>query len=316
MTTAPLEVSDVAKTLAGHTVLAGVRFDVPAGSVTALVGPNGAGKTTCVSIATGLRRADRGTVTISGTPADDPRARSLVSVVPQDVGFPAAVSAGHCLRFVAGQRADQGRTPSVGELVERLELAAVLGRRTGALSGGQHRKLAIALALVHAPALVILDEATTNLDERARATTWALIRDYAACGGAVLVTSHILADIDAHADRVVALDRGRVALADDLDAIRHRLGGSVVSVRLSPGMRAAVAERVGVLRLGESAPDGGAGTRSRWLSHDPLRLLAVIAEADPQADEVLVRPVSLRDVLDALPGTQHPVTASGGGRPW
>ena len=310
MTSAPLTFDGVARTLAGHRVLDDVGFEVPAGSMTALVGPNGAGKTTCVSIATGLRRADRGTVAIRGVPAHDPAARMLVSVVPQDIGFPAAVRAGHCLRFVAGQRPDEGRTPPLGELVDRLGLTTVLTRRVGALSGGQQRKLAIAAALAHAPALLVLDEATTNLDERTRAITWSLVGDYARRGGAVLATSHIMADIDAHADRVVALDRGRVALAGELATIRHRLGGSVVSVRLTPDRRAAVHERVDDLRLGRPVPGAG-GTSTRWLSHDPLRLLAVVADLDPLAGGLLVRPVSLGEVLDTLAGAAPPATVSG-----
>jgi ABC-2 type transport system ATP-binding protein len=116
----------------------------------------------------------------------------------------------------------------------------------------------------------------------------------------VLVTSHILADIDAHADRVVALDRGRVVIADDLDAIRHRLGGSTVSIRLSPDPRSVVADRVRLLGLGTVVSTLHDGTVTAWRSRQPLRLLATVAELDPAASDVTVRPVSLGEVLDEL----------------
>jgi ABC-2 type transport system ATP-binding protein len=277
-------------------VLREVSFACRPGRITALLGPNGAGKTTTVTLATGLRRPDAGRVRVFGRPPTDAAARREFALVPQELGFPDAVTAAACLRLVTGQRPDRGRTPPVTELCERMGLGGLLGRRIGGFSGGQRRRLAVVLGLAHAPGLVVLDEATTNLDESSRAQTWRLVREYVARGGAALVTSHILADIEAHADDVVALAGGRVVLASPLADVRERLGADTVSVRLpgpdAPAVRAAVDAR----GLGR-AVGGPAPGRYSWRTRDPVALVAAIAAVTDGASELVVRPTPLGELL-------------------
>jgi ABC-2 type transport system ATP-binding protein len=312
-------------------VLREVSFTCPQGTITALLGPNGAGKTTSVAVATGLRRVDRGRVSVFGRALPSRAALRRISLVPQEVGLPAAVTVRHCLQFVAAQRAESPYAPTYDQLCERLGVGTLLHRRAGGLSGGQRRKVAVALGLLRAPGLLIMDEATTSLDEASRATTWAMVREYADRGGAALVTSHILADIDSHADRLVALNAGQVVMERPLDEVRARLGGSAVSVRLPPGRADQViaeiaaahpdATRVDAPELDAAELDGGeldtapvdaaaAGApgrgvergplRVRWRTSHPLPLVATLAAVAPQATELLVRPIPLGELLEGL----------------
>jgi ABC-2 type transport system ATP-binding protein len=297
----PLEIRRVTKTLARHRVLDAVDFDCRSGEVTALLGPNGAGKTTTVSIVAGLRRPDDGEVRVCGQPNDTERARRQLALVPQEVGFPAPVPVTRVLDFVEAQRAVSPYAPSREEIVQRLDLSGVLQRSVGGLSGGQQRKLAVALGLLRAPELLVLDEATTNLDETARAATWTLLREYAERGGAVLVTSHILADIDTHADRVIALSAGRVLLHSTLDEMRQQLGGHYVSALLTPAARGEFLSRCAQSGLAEavcaspSRPDAVV-VRTRT----PMAVVAELARCDNAATDLEVRPIPLADLLEHL----------------
>jgi ABC-2 type transport system ATP-binding protein len=303
---APLVLDGVHKSLAGAPVLTDVGFACPAGSVTALLGPNGAGKTTAVAIATGLRRADTGAVAVFGRPQPSRAALHRLSLVPQEIGLPAAVTVWHCLHFVSAQRADSPFAPSAEEICERLGIGPLLQRRAGGLSGGQQRKVAVALGLLRAPGLLIMDEATTNLDEASRATTWAMVRDYVDRGGAALVTSHILADIESHADRLVALNQGAVVLERPLDEVRQRLGGSSVSVRLPADAARRVLAEIAAVVPGAVLVEAPRGCPDRdpvpvqWRTGNPLALVAAIARSEPRATDLLVRPIPLGDLLDEL----------------
>ncbi|SHG04559.1 ABC-2 type transport system ATP-binding protein [Jatrophihabitans endophyticus] len=305
MTVAPaataLRVERVSKALAGREVLREVSFACPAGQITALLGPNGAGKTTTVTLATGVRRPDAGQVRVLGRDVREPGSREHVALVAQGVTFPAAVGVDVCLRLVAGQRRPTPCSGEVTELYSRLGVDRLRGRRVGGLSGGQRRRLAVAMALLHAPEVVVLDEATSDLDERYRAETWQLLREYTGRGGCVLVTSHILADIERHADRVVALVDGQVALAGTLGEVRARLGGSSVEVTPAAAELAHVAHLVRAHDGGEPMPAGPG--RLRWHTHEPLRLLALLAAHAPTVADPVVGPVPLADLLESLLAT-------------
>jgi ABC-2 type transport system ATP-binding protein len=299
VTAVPLRFTEVDKALAGRPVLRAVSFACRPGRITALLGPNGAGKTTAVTLATGLRRPDAGRVAVFGREPVDAAARRQFALVPQELGFPDAVTAGSCLRLVTGQRPDRGLAPPVPDLCERMGLGGLLDRRVGGLSGGQRRRLAVVLGLAAAPGLVVLDEATTNLDESSRRETWRLVREYTARGGSALVTSHILADIETHADDVVALAAGRVVLASPLAAVRDRLGADTVSVRVPAGARAAVRAAVADRALGREVP-AAAPEACAWRTRRPVALVAAIAAQTDAAEALLVRPTPLAELLAEL----------------
>lgn len=187
----------VRKRLGRVEALRDVDLDLHRGEVLALLGPNGAGKTTLVSVLLGLRRPDAGTVRVDG----------LAGVTPQGMSFPTTVRVREILDFALAHFPNGA---AAEDLLARFELRGVEHRQTGGLSGGELRRLAVALAFAGAPDLVVLDEPTTGLDLESRRAVWNAVRAYADSGGAVLLTTHSLDEARELADRVVVLARGRV----------------------------------------------------------------------------------------------------------
>jgi ABC-2 type transport system ATP-binding protein len=180
---------------------------VEAGEVLALLGPNGAGKSTALSILLGLRRPDEGRAEVFGVDPRRPSARVAVGVTPQESGFPPTLRVREILDLV---RAHFPFPAAREELLERFDLAGVERRQTGGLSGGERRRLAVALAFAGDPAAVFLDEPTVGLDVAARRRVWAEIDQYSLDGGTVLLTTHHLEEAERLAARVVVLAQGRV----------------------------------------------------------------------------------------------------------
>jgi ABC-2 type transport system ATP-binding protein len=193
------------------TAVDGLNLEVRRGEVLALLGPNGAGKTTAVEIMEGFRRRDSGDVTVLG---EDPehagrRWRARIGMVLQlasDRGYELTV------RELAHQFAGYYPRPrDPDEVIELVGLTEKAGARTRSLSGGQQRRLDMALSVVGRPELIFLDEPTTGFDPEARRQFWDLIRRLAADGTTILLTTHYLEEAEALADRVAVLARGRVA---------------------------------------------------------------------------------------------------------
>lgn len=198
-----------------------VSLAIAPGELVGLLGPNGAGKSTLLSLVSGQRKPDSGVVRLCG---QDPRlasARATLGLTPQETGLPATLKVREVVDFVAGHYPDPVRTPV---LLEQFGLADLAGRQTGGLSGGQRRRLAVALSLVGRPSIILLDEPTTGLDVAGRQTLWAAIREYHASGGTVLLTSHYLEEVQALAHRVVVIDEGVVRADDTMEQILQRVG--------------------------------------------------------------------------------------------
>ena len=209
------------------TALDRVNLDVRAGELVGLLGPNGAGKTTLVNLLVGLRRVTSGRVELFGGDPRDPARRQRIGVTPQETGLPSTLRVGEVVDFVAAHYPDP---VDRDELLERFGIADLVKRQTGGLSGGQKRRLAVALAFVGRPRLVFLDEPTTGLDVQARHALWEAIRSFHEQGGTVLLTSHYLEEIEALAQRVVVLGKGRVLADDSVEAIRGLVGVRRVSL--------------------------------------------------------------------------------------
>ncbi|GAA2614632.1 ABC transporter ATP-binding protein [Dactylosporangium fulvum] len=212
---------DVTRRYGDTVALDGVTLDIPEGGVVGMLGPNGAGKSTLINLLVGLRRPTSGTVELFGRDPRDPASRQRIGVTPQETGLPGTLRVHECVAFVAAHHPDP--VPPA-ELLERFGIADLARRQTGGLSGGQRRRLAVALAFVGRPRLVFLDEPTTGLDVQARRALWDAVGDFAKQGGTVVLTSHYLEEIEALADRVVVIGRGRVLADDTVDAIRGMVG--------------------------------------------------------------------------------------------
>ena len=201
-------VESVSKSLGDTVALDDLSMQVHAGESLGLLGPNGAGKSTLISLLTGTRRADTGTVTIFGGDPTSPDSRRRLGVTPQATALPVTLRVREVFAFVG---AHFGTTQEhLDELAASFDLADLLEKQCGSLSGGQQRRLMVALALVGDPELVILDEPTTGLDVESRDRLWARLRRYRDEGGTLVITSHYLAEIEALASRVLVVDHGRV----------------------------------------------------------------------------------------------------------
>jgi ABC-2 type transport system ATP-binding protein len=204
-----IEVSGLKKSYGAREVLHGVGFRVEAGEVFALLGPNGAGKTTTVEILEGYRGRDEGTVQVLGS--DPARAgsdfRARIGIVLQSSAVYPLLSVREILELFAGY---YKRARDVGEVIELVGLGEKREARVRTLSGGQLRRLDLALALVGDPELIFLDEPTTGFDPAARRQAWETIRDLRALGKSILLTTHYMEEAQTLADRLAILRDGRI----------------------------------------------------------------------------------------------------------
>jgi ABC-2 type transport system ATP-binding protein len=210
----------------------GIDLTVRQGEILGFLGPNGAGKTTTLRMLTTLLKPTGGAATVAGCDlATDPvGVRRACGYVAQSGGVDGQigvreelVTQGRMYRLPKARARDRAE-----ELAHELDLAGLLDRRTAELSGGQRRRLDIAMALTHRPRVLFLDEPTTGLDPAARADLWALVRRLRdEHGTTVFLTTHYLDEADALSDRLVVVDRGTVAAEGTPTALKLRYGGSV-----------------------------------------------------------------------------------------
>ena len=225
-----------------------VSFEVPAGQFVAILGPNGAGKTTTLEMLEGFTAPTAGTIRVLGA---DPRHggrrwRARIGLVLQSTSLDAELTVAATLGLY-GQLYPDPRP--VGEVLELVDLAGDAQTRVGVLSGGQRRRVDVAIAVIGRPDVLFLDEPTTGLDPEARRRTWAGITDLTATGTTVVLTTHYIEEADNLADRVLVLAGGRIIA----DATPHELRtrGGANSIRfplpdpaLAAGLPAALAGHV------------------------------------------------------------------------
>ncbi|MFD4644544.1 ABC transporter ATP-binding protein [Lentzea sp. NPDC058436] len=204
-----IRVRGLKKAYKDHQAVAGVDLDVARGEVFAVLGPNGAGKTTSVEILEGHRDRDAGEVSVLGVdPAKAGREwRSKLGIVLQSATDAATLTVREAVRHYARYYGDP-RDPE--EVIDLVGLTEKAKSRAGTLSGGQRRRLDVALGIIGRPELVFLDEPTTGFDPEARRQFWGLIKLLASEGTTILLTTHYLDEAEALADRVAVLAGGRI----------------------------------------------------------------------------------------------------------
>ena len=218
----------VRKTYGSTVAVAEASFEVPDGLVTGLLGPNGAGKTTAIRSMTGLVHPDSGRVEIDGVhvAADPVVVRARLGVVPETIGVYDHLTVREHLEYSARlHRLPSSELPTrIATLLEQLGLDALSGRRAGTLSMGERRRLALARALVHRPSNLIFDEPTNGLDVMGAREVRRSIRQLAANGCAVLVSSHVMPEVAGLCDRIVVLRKGSVVAAGTPQALLQSAG--------------------------------------------------------------------------------------------
>ncbi len=256
MTTATaIRVEGLEKSFKDLEVLKGVDFDVDAGSIFALLGSNGAGKTTVVRILSTLLKGDAGSATVHGhdVAADAARVREAISLTGQFAAVDEVLTGRENLVLVAQLRhiADPGAVADA--LLARFSLTDAGGRRAGTYSGGMRRRLDIAMSLIGNPPIVFLDEPTTGLDPQARIEVWDAVKELAANGTTVLLTTQYLDEAEQLADRIAILHQGRIIANGSLAELKSLLPPATVEyVEKQPTL-----EEVFLAIIGDDAPVGG-----------------------------------------------------------
>jgi ABC-2 type transport system ATP-binding protein len=233
---AAIVVEGLKKSYGAVEAVRGVSFEVAEGEVFALLGPNGAGKTSTVEILEGFRPRDGGRVSVLGMDPDE-GGRALkerVGIVLQECGIEELLTVSEALHRQAGY---YPRPRPVDEVVRLMDLGEKVDARIRTLSGGQRRRLDLALALVGDPTLIFLDEPTTGFDPAARRNAWAVVKGLCELGKTVLLTTHYMDEAQFLADRVAVIAAGRIVAEGTPDSLAARSGGAtVIRFRLPDGV--------------------------------------------------------------------------------
>ncbi len=304
----------------------GVSIEVRRGEIFGFLGPNGAGKTTTLRMLTTLLPIDSGTATVAGfdVARQPAQVRRRIGYVSQ-LGGADELATGRENLILQGRLYGASRArvaPRAEALVELLDLADFADRRVVTYSGGQRRRLDIALGIVHEPSVLFLDEPTTGLDPQSRANLWDHIRALAAGGTTVFLTTHYLEEADALCDRLMIMDHGQVVAEGTPRELKQQVAGDAISISLRAGDqadRAAAAALAGQPYVRELAGDGDGQVRlyvddGGTALPQLIRLLDArgigvrsISMSEPTLDDVFLRQTgrSLRDESGA-PGDPGP----------
>jgi len=316
-----IEARGLVKVYGGNRALDGIDLTVRRGQVYGFLGPNGAGKTTTIRILATLTRADGGTARVLGHDLVGEREaiRARVAVTGQFAaldedltGYENLIVLGrlHGLPRAGGRR-------RADELLAAFDLTEAAGRTVGGYSGGMRRRLDIAASLIVTPDLLFLDEPTTGLDPRSRNRVWELVRQIAAAGTTVLLTTQYLDEADQLAEQIAVIDHGRIVAEGTSAQLKSRVGSGTLHVRLLDGEQRPQARRVLAHAL----------ERPVQLGDDPLalsillaagadaarlvgRAMTRLAEAEVGVAEVTLGQPSLDEAFLALTGrpATDPVT--------
>jgi ABC-2 type transport system ATP-binding protein len=268
-----------------------ISLDIEQGEFFGLLGPNGAGKTTMISILAGLARATAGRVLVQGSDVqtDYASARRKLGVVPQELVFDPFFSVREALRFQSGYFGIPKNDDWIDELLHNLGLSDKTNANMRQLSGGMKRRVLVALALVHKPPIIVLDEPTAGVDVELRQTLWQFIAGLNKAGSTVLLTTHYLEEAEALCGRIAMLKRGRVVALDKTSELLKAASGNVLVFKTdSPLPPEIVAQARITGRVVQLATQD---------SHDIEHHLAALRQAGVEVQDIEIRRADLEDVF-------------------
>ena len=276
------------------TALNQVSFDIQEGEFFGLLGPNGAGKTTLISILAGLARPSQGHILVQGADVQKEfaLARRRLGVVPQELVFDPFFNVREALRFQSGYFGIKNNDAWIDELLDSLGLTDKANANMRQLSGGMKRRVLVAQALVHRPAIIVLDEPTAGVDVELRQTLWQFIAKLNKQGHTVLLTTHYLDEAEALCSRIAMLKQGEVVALERTSDLLAQASGNVLRFKLDGELPAALAEQARVTgRIVQMQVHNATEIESR---------LAAVREAGLVAEDIEVRKADLEDVFIAV----------------
>ena len=242
-----LSIRGLGKTYAsGHVALKSVDLDIRRGEIFALLGPNGAGKTTLISIVCGIVNASRGSVTADGHDIvrDFRQARAKIGLVPQELSTDAFETVWSTVRLSRGLFGKPRDDAHLEKVLRSLSLWDKRDSKIMALSGGMKRRVMIAKALSHEPAILLLDEPTA-VDVELRRDMWNLVRELRDKGTTIILTTHYIEEAEEMADRIGVINHGELVVVDEKDALMRKLGKKQLTLHLQAPLAAIPAELAG-----------------------------------------------------------------------
>ncbi|HTJ71882.1 MAG TPA: ABC transporter ATP-binding protein [Actinospica sp.] len=292
-----IEVTNLHKEYGRVTAVDDVSFAVEPGEIFGILGPNGAGKTTTVECISGLRAPDGGRVRVLGLDpvVDRDELHQTVGVQLQEAGLPDKLKVREVMDLYASFYRDPADSSA---LLSRLGLAGKADARYKKLSGGQKQRLAIALALIGKPRVVILDELTTGLDPHARRETWGLVEQIRDQGVTVLLVTHFMEEAERLCDRLALIDRGRVVAVDTPAGLAERTGGGQ-RMRFRPSTPVSDAELLALPEV-ESVVRHGAQIELSGTSQLTQAVTSLLARRQIVAEGLRVEQTSLDDAFISL----------------
>jgi ABC-2 type transport system ATP-binding protein len=280
--------AEVTKRYGAIVALDRVSFTIQPGEMVALLGPNGAGKSTTVDVLLGLRHPDSGTARVLGEAPQRATGSGRVGAMLQSGSLPDRALAGEVVELA---RKLYQSPHSLAGLLELAGLTELAHRRTERLSGGQARRVQLAVALAGDPEVLFLDEPTTGLDVQSRRLFWDGVRRAAATGTTVLFATHYLEEADTNASRVLVLAGGHLVADGDPAAIKAQLSGQIIRASMLPAPISELAALPGVLA---AAVDG---TEVELRTSDPDRTLDSMYHCGAQVRNLRIEGASLEDAL-------------------
>jgi ABC-2 type transport system ATP-binding protein len=312
MSPSVLQVAGLTKRYGAVVAVKNLSLAVNEGEVFGFLGPNGAGKTTSINLLCGLLKPDAGRVLIHNQPITngDPAVRTRVGVCPQNIVVWERLTCLEQLQFIGEMYGLKGLLARQrnAQLLEQLDLSEKGDQQARTLSGGMRRRLSLALALVHDPAIVVLDEPEAGLDPQSRIKVRDFIRSLAR-HKTIILTTRNMDEAERVADRIAIIDHGELLVLDTPEALKRRVGeGAVLEIEMNGQSSGAQAQQV-CLALQQVTPQVALDAAQSTLLSRALKvvnllpaIMEVLAQAGLQCGEVRLRANSLGDVFIQLTG--------------
>lgn len=301
-----IEARGLTKTFGKVRAVDDVDITIRRGDVVALLGPNGAGKTTTLDMILGLTTPTSGSLEVLGGSPEAAIRAGRISALLQTGGLLADLSVRDTVRYIA---AAYPHPAPIDEVLERTGLAEIAGRRVSKCSGGEQQRLKFALALLAEPDVLVLDEPTTGMDVNARRKFWDTMHAEATGGRTVIFATHYLNEAEEFADRIILMNRGKIAADGSMEDVRSIAGMRHVRANFDagPDRAAELADAVTAIPGTSASFDGETFHATTPNSDDVARLVL----AQPDLSDVTITDSSLEDAFMALTAAHEPAPSKG-----